>query len=382
MKQTQFTDKDFDDIRPYRDSELKPILNKLTQHPILIKGFRIIQFRKWPQYTHNFLEWWIKFFLRIKFRPIHTVAEFQTKIIVKNVLDNVIKKSTTSFSCSGIDNLEHTIPYFYISNHRDITLDSAFANYFLEKNNMIVSEIAFGDNLLFNDIVSDLIRLNRSFTVKRNLPRRELITESLKLSHYIYNTLHNGRSIWIAQKEGRAKDGDDRTNPAIFKMLYFSQRKNKIPFKDFLHSINIVPIAISYEYDPCDRLKGWELFRKKKYGKYNKRKNEDLISIHAGMRLNKGGVHVCFCPQIKGTFKNERKIAEEVDAYIHKYYYLWPTNYIAYDLFKQANKYQNKYTLAQYEKFESRFENLHPEVKQIIIKSYAMPVINKETIEK
>jgi len=264
-----------------------------------------------------------------------------------------------------------------ISNHRDIVLDSALINYAMVKTGKQIAEIAFGDNLLINDFVSDLIRINRSFIVRRELPLRERAKAILTLSRYIAYTLEQGHSLWLAQQAGRAKDGDDWTNPSIIKMLYFGPRREKIAFDDFIESAHIVPVAVSYEYDPCDNLKAREIHRRDKAGTYNKRKGEDLLSMYAGLRGWKGRIHLAFGKPLTGKFTNAAQVAEKIDSVIHNIYRLWPSNYIAFDALKGNTAHSSEYTDNDIETLMSRFRRESEEVKARGLAIYANAVKNK-----
>jgi glycerol-3-phosphate O-acyltransferase len=256
-------------------------------------------------------------------------------------------------------------------------LDPALLNYVLAKNGFPIAQIAFGDNLLVNDVVGDLIRLNRSFIVKRNLPPRQQFEESLRLSRYIQHVLEKGESVWIAQRSGRSKDGIDTTNPAVLKMLHFAKRKEKMSFADFVNSVNIVPVSISYEYDPCDRIKAWEVYRKRTRGTHNKRRYEDLVSMLAGLKGFKGRVHYRFSEPIRGNFADEKELAHEIDTRIQAGYNLWATNFIAYDVVHHTDLFEQSYSQFEKQRFFLRFRRLTDKVKQVLLESYANPVVNK-----
>ncbi len=238
-------------------------------------------------------------------------------------------------------------------------------------------QIAFGDNLMINDIITDIIRANNGIIVKRNLPMREQIRESLKLSTYMCSVIDNGSSIWIAQREGRAKDGKDDTNPAVLKMIYLSKRK-ELSFSEFLGKYKIVPVSISYEYDPLDRAKSWSVYRERIHGFHVKRKYEDLIHMASGLKGYKGRVNLVFNKPLEGAFENETAAAKSMDELIHKSYKLWKTNYIAYDLLNKSTKYDSKYTNKDVSSFLKRYKRLSLDVREIVFESYANPVVNYE----
>ena len=369
---------EFNEIRPYRDEELPEVMRRMADHPWILNGISQLSFKRLPKIFKPVLRGMMKRRIKKKLTSLKSVEDFQREIIVKEVLDRIISKTMTSITSTGLENLSKDKSYVFISNHRDITLDSAFLNYFLYQNDYIVSEIAFGDNLLINDLVSDLIRVNRAFIVKRNLPIREQIKASIELSAYIWDTIQSNRSIWIAQREGRAKDGNDVTNPAIIKMLYLSNRKSGISFNEFIKRCRIVPVSISYEFDPCDRMKAWELYRKNVKGGHEKGKFEDLNSMYAGITGKKGRVHYDFGTPLDGEFENEKSVADAIDFQIHNTYKMWPSNYIGYDHSHNSKKYSQYYTPEEEEILTKRLRRLPPEVRKIAYESYGRPLVNRE----
>ena len=371
----------FDDIRPYNDSEVPAAIARLKKNRWLTENIRMLLWSDCPGFLSGIVSIFINLFLRWNLRGITTVREFQHRIAINKLLNMVIKGTITDLSASGIENLDPKKAYLFITNHRDIVLDSALLNKVLTSNGYETTQIAFGNNLLINETASDLIRINKSFIVIRNLPMREQIKATIKLSNYIFQTLKNGDSIWIAQREGRAKDGNDETNPSIIKMLFLSQRKKGVKFEDFIKICNIVPVSLSYEYDPCDKLKGWELHRKKKHGTHVKGKTEDLVSMFAGIKGQKGRVHVAFGEPLTGEYKKDKEVAAALDLSIHKSYKLWPSNYIAHDYLHNTDKHKDKYTETESRSFLSRYKHLTEDVRVESLLSYAVPVTNNENVE-
>ena len=373
----QPTEQEFQDIRPYNDDELRRVLRRISSNDWLISGMRSVLYPGCPDFMKTFVEKLVKFNLWNRLRRIKTIDEFQRKIIIDRVIAYVIKKSMQAISSSGTEFLSSNAPYVYISNHRDIVLDSALINYVMVKKGLRIAEIAFGDNLLINDFISDLIRINRSFIVRRELPLRQRARAALTLSRYVMYTTGRGNSIWISQREGRAKDGDDRTNPSVIKMLYLGPKREKMSFQDYLYSVNIVPVSISYEYDPCDLLKARELYRRDVTGNYRKRKDEDLLSMYAGLKGNKGRVHLSFGSPIRGKYSSPEEVAEAIDTTIHKEYKLWPSNYIAYDTLHGRDDHASWYSKDQADHFLHRFRRESMPVRSIALKIYANAVLNQ-----
>ncbi len=365
-------DSDFNDIRPYRDNEVKDVLSDLISSDGFEQGIGFMTGRPSGKLSSNELE-----FLKSRMRSVNSVSQFQKEIVIELMLKPMITRTIKEITSSGLENLDDNVPYIYISNHRDITLDPALLNYVLIEAGKDTVEIAFGDNLLINDFVSTLIRINKSFIVKRGLSITEQLNASIKLSRYIYHTYSSGNSIWIAQREGRAKDGNDITNPAVLRMLTLSTRDSGISVADFFKDVKIVPVSISYEYDPCDSMKALELFRKSTDPAYKKNKNEDLLSISKGISGKKGRVHYAFGSPIDDRCDSEKEMAVRLDTEIQSNYRLWPSNYIAYDLINNTREYSDNYDSTDEELFNKRIERLNQEVKRILLMSYANPLINK-----
>ena len=367
----------FDDIRPYSDKELPAVLKRIIGNKWVLEGIRTAYLSKFPKVFNKYIESLIYQFLKFKTSGIKTTDQFREKISLNILVKNLVRDTTDGINYTGLDHLDLKKSYIFISNHRDIVLDPAFMISTLYEYGFNFPQIAFGDNLMFNDIVSDIIRANNGIIVKRNLPMREQIGASLNLSSYMCSVIDNNSSIWIAQREGRAKDGLDKTNPAVLKMIYLSKRK-ELSFSEFLEKYPIVPVSISYEYDPLDRAKGWSIYRKRVHGTHIKRKYEDLIHMANGLKGYKGKVNLVFSEPLTGKFKNEGAAAKELDEKIHRSYKLWKTNYISYDLLNKCKKYDNKYTIMDVEKFLNRYKRLSGEVREIVLESYANPVTSYE----
>ena len=368
---------DFDDIRPYTDEELPSVLKRIRGNKWVLEGIRTAYFSKLTKVFNKYIESIIHQFLKFKTSRIKTTDQFREKISLNILVKNLVRDTTAGISSTGLENLDLNKNYIFISNHRDIVLDPAFMISTLYYYGFNFPQIAFGDNLMLNEIVADIIRVNNGIIVKRNLPMREQIRESLRLSAYMCSVIDKGTSIWIAQREGRAKDGLDKTNPAVLKMIYMSKRK-ELSFNDFLEKYPIVPVSISYEYDPLDRAKGWSIYRKRIHGSHIKRKYEDLIHMASGLKGYKGKVNFSFSEPLSGKFKNEAAAAEVLDERIHRSYKLWKTNYISYDLLNNCMKYDNKYTNNDVERFLNRYKRLNQDVRDIVLESYANPVTSYE----
>lgn len=319
----------FDDIRPYRDEEVSAVLARVLNSPELITALLRFRFPALPAWALNIFKPVLRWQLQRQTRGVQDVKGFQA--IIEAYMQRMINSTTTALTVSGLERLDPHQAYLFVSNHRDIAMDPAFVNWVLWHNGMDTVRIAIGDNLLTKPFASDLMRLNKSFLVKRGETAPKKIYVALKqLSAYIHHSVVNEKaSVWIAQREGRAKDGLDRTEEAIIKMFAISKPKEQ-EFEDFVRELNIVPVAISYEWDPCDIAKSRELYEKATHGSYQKDTHEDVQSIAAGIAGHKGRVHVSFGEVLRADFENAEAVAKEIDRQILANYHLWPSNYLAY----------------------------------------------------
>lgn len=320
----------FADIRPYDDSEVRPVLERLLADDEFILTLGRLRLPKNASRFPALVRLLVRAILRRELRGVTDVRSLQH--VVKKYMDRMIEGTTDRFTVSGLDKLSPRQAALFMSNHRDIALDPAFVNYALYHNGHETVRIAIGDNLLSKPYVSDLMRVNKSFIVRRSAKGpRQILAAYKQLSAYIRHSLQNDRNpIWIAQREGRAKDGLDRTEPAIIKMLTMSQDKATESFSEFVNALHIVPISISYEFDPCDAAKARELYERAQHGSYQKAEHEDLRSIALGISGAKGDVHVSFGTPVNGDFDSAEAVAAAVDRQIIDLYVLHPTNFFAY----------------------------------------------------
>ena len=385
MQQTTFLSmfdhSDFDAIRPYRDDEVQKIFNELSNEPDFL---RLIGFL-YPELS-------IKGFLKLLF-SLNTIAEFQEQVIAPYV-HNISRLTADSLTIDGLEKLDKNKTYFYISNHRDIILDPAFLNILLISNSFDTTEIAIGDNLLIYPWIRHLVRLNKSFIVNRNVQVRQMFEISKRLSDYIKHTMHdNGHSIWMAQREGRSKDANDRTHLAVLKMLNMSGDSN---FIDNMKDLNFLPVSISYEYDPCDFLKAREFLLKRDNPEYKKTSEDDLESMNTGLKGYKGHVHFHICEPIRDELSDLRDVgdrnqqvaglAQLIDKHIHLNYRFYPGNYIAYDMLTGSERFKEKYSETDKNKFHNYLENQLNKVPEknreydfllnALIEMYSNPLIN------
>jgi hypothetical protein len=373
----QVLDQNFENIRAYKDRDIPVVLKRLIKNKWFIQNCRMMIFPKLPGILNPLFEKGLQIFLYFRLMPIKTTLELHKQIFIDRVFRNIIFKTTKGINYSGLEKLDPSKPYLFVSNHRDITLDPILLNYILCSNNFPPAEIGFGNNLMFNEPLTDLIRIYGSFIIRRDLPKREKIKAVANLSGYIWMQLKEGNSIWIAQRKGRAKDGFDKTNPSLVKMLYYSCKKDGMSFEEYIDSVNLIPVAVSYEYDPLDRLKAWELFQILKKGKHIKGKMEDMTSVIYGMKGEKKRVNCSFGDRITSEKGNIKEIASIIDRQIYLNYRLWPSNYIAHDSISGKSEYSHYYTENEKVEFLNRFRNLKKEVREIVLRTYANPVYNK-----
>ncbi len=320
----------FADIRPYRDAEVPAVLARLTRDPELLDALASLRLGWLAKLAPALCRPLVRRYLGRELDGVGDVHGMQ--MVIKGYMDRMIADTTGGFSVSGLDQLDPTRPYLFMSNHRDIAMDPAFTNYALHQGGHQTIRIAIGDNLLTKPWVSDLMRLNKSFIVKRSVSGpRELLAASKNLSAYIRHSLLEERApVWIAQREGRAKSGIDRTEPAVIKMLAMSRDKQQCSFAEHIRELAIVPVAISYELDPCDALKANELHQLASTGAYKKAAQEDVASIGRGIAGQKGRVHVSFGRPLSGDYEDADAVAAAVDDQIVAEYCLHPSNIHAY----------------------------------------------------
>lgn len=369
------------DIRPYNDQEAVAAFIRISKHPVLSKISAFLFPGKDPAELSKLIS------------SLKGVYEFQFKVMFM-AITKILSDTSSQLTHTGIESLTKDKRYLYISNHRDIMLDSAILQVILFKTGQNTSEMAVGDNLTKDPLLEDIARVNKMIKVVRNSNPREIYTSSALLSEYVRKTvLSDDSSVWIAQRNGRTKDGLDTTEQGLLKMLDMSGSGDFI--KDFT-DLSIVPISASYEYEPCDILKTRELYISKRQ-KYVKSEGEDLNSIITGIMQFKGNIHFNFCDTISTEElescakmeKNERFkcLGEIIDMKIISTYHLWPNNFIAYDILNSTTKYQDRYSEIQRKKFEEYVtfkiadsDGDIDELKQIFLSIYANPIAGKEKL--
>lgn len=376
---------DFQSLRPYYDHEVEPVMKRMTEDPLymqlmsyLWKGIRREEAMQ-------------------KATDVKSIMDFQYNYM-NEAIWKIVDFSSDGLSWSGIENLDKNQAYLFVANHRDILLDSALLQIILVKEGFETTEITFGSNLMEQGFITDFGRMNRMFTVKREGTSKELYDISRQLSAYIRHTiLDKNVSVWIAQRNGRTKDGNDQTQTGLLKMLNMSGGKD---FVKSFSQLNIVPLTISFEYEPCDALKVQELYLSSLHTKYIKAPGEDLNSIVTGITQPKGKIHLAFGKPIRQELQDIDKhymsenekikvLTEHIDRQIYQDYKLYHVHYVAYDLLHQTNVFTDTYSKEEKSSFIS-YINQHiqklsgePEaLKQLFLKLYANPVINKLNLKQ
>lgn len=377
----------FDDIRPYRDTEVREVIDRLLKnHEFFnaIAKFQLPRLNKWFPWLAKKL---VKRSLSIRLSGINSITEVQEVIAI--YVQKILETTTSGLIESGLSELTQETPHLFISNHRDIVMDPALISYLLRRSVHGTVEIAIGDNLLKKEYISDLMRLNKSFIVKRSVQGREKLLASKQLSQYVNYSLEEGNNLWIAQREGRAKNGIDKTDPTILKMLHLANRDStpKMSLKDSIDKLRIVPVSISYEYDPCAEMKARELFEIDKYGHFEKDEKSDVLSISTGMNGEKGTIYLSFGTEIIASDDDPVNIAQQIDKQIILNYKLHPSNYLAYEhlqisdtsigpdlrgLNVDLNMIEQKR-----KEFDDKYEQINEDLKPYFLQMYANPVINK-----
>lgn len=374
--------KKFDDIRPFYDHEVNDALLSIARHPMM-KALMNFTF---PDKDEKF---WFE-----QFKDIHSISDFQHQYISQTVRQ-ILKQSSEGLTTSGFDHLDKNVSYLFISNHRDIVLDTCLLNLVLLDRGLIMTSSAIGDNLVQKTFLHVLAKLNRNFLVQRGLPLREQLNSSKIMSEYIYDLLtKENRSVWIAQREGRTKDGNDATQQGVLKMLAMAGDQS---LTDFFKTLKIVPLSISYEYDPTDVLKMPHLMAKSRNEEYIKDPGEDFKTMLSGVLGQKKRIHIHAGDVLETEFddivakidnknKQLQAISQIIDNSIIQNYKLWPTNFIAYDLLHETNQYSENYSENEKMLFERRMEMRidisDADMKKSFLAMYANPVINKINHQK
>lgn len=371
MEQFEFT-------RPYNDSEIPAAVARVAESPF----FGSIAHYLFPGIDVETI--------RQQLLQVKTIKEFQQRYML-HAINSILRQTSTGLASYGFEQLDKAHNYMFIANHRDILLDAAILQILLDKNGLDTSEITFGSNLMQGGLVIDIGKMNKMFRIVRGGSVHDFYKNSLEVSSYMrYALLEKKQSVWIAQRNGRTKNGDDHTEIAVLKMFSISSSK---PFIENMDELNITPIVISYEYEPCDFLKTQELYISQ-YQRYIKEPGEDLNSILKGIKQQKGGISVSVAPtinreELQDCDKHEKndkfaQLAQLIDKRVYSHYKLWKTNYIAYDMLEEGERYASQYSDTEKDAFiqymEEGLRSLvgeADELKNIFLNIYANPVRNK-----
>ena len=376
---------EFESISPYTDEQASEALGKLADHPAVAQASRYFFPEESPEFLKNVL------------KQIKTIDQFQV-LVMQRFVRWVLEHTAKNFSYDGISNIDPNKKFLALSNHRDIIMDPAITQLVLHTNGIPMTEIAVGDNLITNEAIEYLIRSNRMIKVVRGISARELYLSSQLLSKYIrLNITEQRSSIWLAQRQGRTKNGYDVTEQGLLKMLDMSGTGD---FQSNFEALNIIPMSISYEYEPCDILKARETVISRKH-KYVKAEGEDFNSIMVGIMQPKGNVHLNIGKPLTSEEiaaaaqcdKNDRYqlIRHAVDIRVIEGYRLWKNNYIAYDILNHSYRYSDKYEASDVETFvaymEKQLDTVEPtlnreDLRKHFLEIYANPVVSKELLAK
>lgn len=360
----------FLEIRPYHDDEVQGAISRLLDDQDFLHAILNYRLASWPKAVRYLFTPLLRWMLKRKAGGLKTVSDVQH--LVADFLEQSLRQSSSGMTVSGLEHLDPKQSYLFVSNHRDIAMDPALVNWCLHQKGMDTVRIAIGDNLLKMPCATELMKLNKSFIVKRSVKApREMLKALSQLSAYIKHSLETGHSIWIAQKEGRAKDGLDQTDDAILKMFFIEGKKRGEEFSAYIQGLKLVPVCLSYEFDPLDEAKANELHQLASTGQYKKSEFEDIQSIVRGITGQKGRIHVHFGTPLSGDFNSPEQVADEIDRQIWAGYKLFPVNYLAAGL---PDASVNPTEQQQYQqKLAALSSGLRPYVEQM----YAAPAIKQ-----
>lgn len=368
---------DFDDIRPYNADEIPAALQRMADSEVIPA---IADYLGMPAET-----------LRDRIRTSTTLDAFQ-QLLLKEIVKDLLGKTSTGFEVTGLEHIRENVSYLFVSNHRDIVLDAMLLLYALNIAGRKPCQVTFGSNLMSHPFVVDFGKVNKMFRTERGGTPKEFYNSLLHMSEYMRHVItEEQESVWIAQRNGRTKDGIDATDPAIIKMFGMSRRDDRVAS---LAELNIVPVAVSYEWESCDKLKTLELYARQQYGHYEKQPNEDLHSILTGIIQPKGRIHFHICPQVTeeelktlnegSSAEFYKHIAQLMDSRINTSYHLWPNNYIAHDLRSRSDTFAEHYTKEEKATFIRYMEwmNEYPDVDRSVLEAiflgiYANPIDTK-----
>ena len=377
----------FDEIRPYHDDEVPGAIQRLLADPEFIDFLARFKAPGLARLLPRLARFWARNRLAAEFASATTINELQVRLYPH--VEHLIRDTIAELTVSGLDRLDPRRTHLFVSNHRDIVFDPTLVNFVLMRSGLETTRIAIGDNLMKNPVAAEMMRLNKSFVVKRNLSSpREMRDVYMTLSAYIGHSIESGHPVWIAQREGRAKDGVDRTDPAIIKMFFMARKQEKTEFARVIQDLNIVPVSIAYEFDPCDLAKARELEALARNGEYVKGENEDLDSIVSGILGKKGRVHLAFGSPLEQSYESPKAVAEAIDRQVIQNYRLFASNLAAYE---QMRKEQPELALvplpqpeesARCPELDRRLSQAETRLRPFLLRMYANPVISLQGLRE
>lgn len=381
---------EFLDIAPYGDHEFRDRMAEMVNDPGLEHAVRyVMPDVDYPEFVKGL-------------KTLSTAHDFQQQIM-RPFIEMLAHRTTDGISSSGIENVADGHTYTYITNHRDIVLDASFLNLCLMRADKPTSEVAIGNNLLIYDWITHLVKLNQSFIVKRDLKMIQALEAAKQLSGYIHYCLNEkGKSVWIAQREGRAKDSNDLTQESLLKMLGLEGGGTTL---DNLEAARLMPVSISYEYDPNDYLKAREFLLRRNDPAFKKSQRDDLFSMETGLLGHKGRVHFtlgeCINDKLRGLPRDAdrseviKKACGFIDNAIHRGYMIYPINYIAYDEVSGEHRFEDRYSTDDVRQVDDYIDRQLAKVdipglvdddytymRRMMLQMYANPLTNKLRAEK
>ncbi|MBL4680360.1 MAG: 1-acyl-sn-glycerol-3-phosphate acyltransferase [Pseudomonadales bacterium] len=376
---------EFEEIRPYHDDEVESVITALLADNDLLDFVGKYHSPRLSTVFPKIIRLGAKIALKRALGKVKTIDEFQG--MISFYAKKIVAETSSGFNFGGLDELEANGSYLFVGNHRDIAGDSMFVDYALWLRGRETVRIAVGDNLIQRDFATHLMKLNKSFFVRRSEQgAKKIYAAILESSRYIHQSLSDGQSVWIAQSEGRAKNGMDITDPAIIKMFALAKRKQAL--SETVKALNIVPVSISYEFDPCDYLKAKELYTIEQEGAYDKPAGEDLLSLVKGLGEFKGRIKLKFGERLAGDFDSAEEVANAIDRQILDNYQLYYINYWALEKLALMNKKGCQYfdvweklkgdmTFSDSQIFEDRYQNCTASWRRKWLEMYANPILNK-----
>lgn len=367
----------FDSIRPYTDEEVPAVIHDLVDDDDFLSFLARWQAPGLTRFWPGLVQWFVRRQLGARLSAVRSIRDFQEFVAV--YARKLVTGTITEFKVTGLEKLNPDGAYLFVSNHRDIAGDSLLLNYALYLAGRDTVHIAVGDNLVQREFATHLMKLNKSFFINRGeKSRRELYKGLAQASAYIWNTLSGGHSIWLAQSQGRAKNGYDKTDTAVLKMLTLARKDDPLP--DIVSSLNIVPMSLSYEFDPCDNLKARELTLRESLSQYDKTPGEDLNSLATGLAGEKGRVSLHLGERLTGNFETVQDVATELDRQIVGHLTMYPVNYWALEQIDGISR--SPITAIQRRHFEARLAQCKPQYRDKWLEIYANPIRNQLVISQ